>query len=146
MFSQQNADKAGGICDEHVSTENFHMSLAKYNLDTGINVWITILYFWIKIVSEYDQEITQITNRRQPHGTARKSHTTITRHQEDKLSKAISSLFLIKMTAKLEWTYSYIQQNIEQLQTPTMEVAINKSQQRQNHCLRTDSSQCHQGL
>ena len=47
-LSQQNADKAGGICDEHVSTENFHMSLVKYNLDTGINVWITILYFWIK--------------------------------------------------------------------------------------------------
>ena len=35
-----------------------------------------------------------ITNCRQTHGTARKSHTTITRHQEDKLSKA----------AKLEWT------------------------------------------
>ena len=36
-----------------------------------------------KIVSEYYQEI--------PHGTARKSHSTITRNQEDKLSKATSS-------------------------------------------------------
>ena len=36
---------------------------------------------------------TTITNRRQTHGTARKSHTTITKHQEDKLSKATSSLF-----------------------------------------------------
>ena len=51
---------------------------------------------------------------------------TITRHQEDKLSKAISSLFLIKMIAILEWTYSNVQQNIEQLQTPTMGVTINK--------------------
>ena len=36
---------------------------------------------------------TTITNCRQTHGTARQSHTTITRHQEGKLSKA----------AKLEW-------------------------------------------
>ena len=48
---------------------------------------------------------TTITNRRQPHGTVRKSRSTIMRHQEDKLSKAISSLFLIKMIAILEWTY-----------------------------------------
>ena len=42
------------------------------------------------------------------------------RHQEDKLSNEISSLFPIKMIAKLEWTESNKQQNIEQLQTPTM--------------------------
>ena len=45
---------------------------------------------------------TRITNCRQTHGTARKSHTAITRHQEDKLSKVTSSLFPIKMIAKLE--------------------------------------------
>ena len=58
----------------------------------------------VKIVSEYDQVIPQSQNRRQPHGTTRKSHSTITRHQEDKLSKATSSLFPIKMIAILEWT------------------------------------------
>ena len=42
---------------------------------------------------------TTITNCRQPLGTARKSPLTITRHQEDKLSKATSSLFPIKMIA-----------------------------------------------
>ena len=57
-----------------------------------------------KIVSEYDQKNTTITNCRQPRGTARKSRSTITRHKEDKLSKAISSLFPIKMIAILEWT------------------------------------------
>ena len=46
---------------------------------------------------------TTITNCRQPRGIARKSRSTITRHQEDKLSKAISSLFPIKMIAILEW-------------------------------------------
>ena len=46
---------------------------------------------------------TTITNCRQPHGIVRKSRSTITRHQEDKLSKAISSLFPIKMIAILEW-------------------------------------------
>ena len=48
------------------------------------------------------------------------------RHQEDKLSKATSSLFPIKIIAILEWTQSNVQQNIEQLQTPTMGVTINR--------------------
>ena len=37
---------------------------------------------------------TTITNRRQPHGTARKSHPTITRHQEDKINKQSNQLSL----------------------------------------------------
>ena len=41
-----------------------------------------------KIVSEYDQGIPQSQTA---DGLARKSHTTIRRHQEDKLSKATSS-------------------------------------------------------
>ena len=69
---------------------------------------------------------TTITNYRQPRGTARKSRSTITRHQEDKLNKATSALFPIKMIAIPEWTYSNVQQNIELLQTPTMGVTINK--------------------
>ena len=69
---------------------------------------------------------TTITNRRQTHGTARKSHTTIMRHQKHKLSKATSSVFPINMIAKLEWILSNVQQNIEQLQTPTMGGTINK--------------------
>ena len=60
------------------------------------------------------------------HGTGRKSHKTTTRHQEDKLSKATSCLFRIKMIAKLKGTLSNVQQNTEQLQTPTMGVTINK--------------------
>ena len=39
-------------------------------------------------------------------------------------SKATSSLFSIKMIAKLEWKLSNAQQNIEQLQNPTMGVTI----------------------
>ena len=52
-----------------------------------------------KIVSEYDQEIPQSQT-----ADNRVARSTITRHQEDKLSKATSSLFLIKMIAILEWT------------------------------------------
>ena len=48
---------------------------------------------------------TTITNCRQTHGIVGKSQTTTTRHQEDKLSKATSFLFPIKMIAKLEWAY-----------------------------------------
>ena len=55
---------------------------------------------FLKIVSEYDQEIQQsqtADNLMAPRGR-------VTRHQEDKLSKATSSLFPIKMIAILEWT------------------------------------------
>ena len=51
---------------------------------------------------------TTITNRRQPCGSARKSHSTIMRHQEDKLSKATSSLFPIKMIAILDISVNQI--------------------------------------
>ena len=64
---------------------------------------------------------TTITYCRQTHGITRKSHTTIMRHMEDKQSKAASSLFPIEMIAKLEWTQSNAQQNIEQLQNPQLE-------------------------
>ena len=53
------------------------------------------------------------------------SHTTIMRHQEDKQSKATSSLFPTEMIANLEWTQSNAQHNIEQLQNPKMRVTIN---------------------
>ena len=57
----------------------------------------------------------------------KKGNTTITRHHEDKLSKATSPLSLspIKMIAKLEWTLSNVLQNIEQLQNHMMGVTIN---------------------
>ena len=48
------------------------------------------------------------------------------RHQEDKLNKATSSLLPIMLMAKLQWAQSNVQQNIEQLQTLTMGVTINK--------------------
>ena len=47
------------------------------------------------------------------------------RHLEDKQSKATCSLFPIEMIAKLEWTQSNAQQNIEQLQKTTMGVTNN---------------------
>ena len=55
------------------------------------------------------------------------------RHQEDKPSKATSpppphthTPFPTKTTATPEWTQSNAQQNIEQLQTPTMGATTNK--------------------
>ena len=52
-------------------------------------------------------------------------------HQEDKQSKATSSLFPIAMIAKLEWKQSNAQQNIEQLQNPT--IFCSNKQQRINN-------------
>ena len=48
-----------------------------------------------------------------------------TRHQEDKQSKATSSLFSIKMNAKLKRTHSNVQHNMEQTKSPTMGAKIN---------------------
>ena len=42
------------------------------------------------------------------------------------IKQSTNSLFPIKMIAILERTQSNVQQNIEQLQTPTMGVTINK--------------------
>ena len=47
------------------------------------------------------------------------------RHQEDEQSKVTISVFPIEMIAKLECIQSNTQQNIEQLQNPTMGVTIN---------------------
>ena len=58
---------------------------------------------YLKIVSEYDQEIPQSKTAANPWHHEEEPHN----HQEkqkDKLSKATSFLFPIKMIAKLEWT------------------------------------------
>ena len=69
------------------------------------SVFIIICQFEIPIiVNEHDQEIPQPQTADNPFGTTRKSRSTIARHQEDKLSKATSSLFPTKMIAILEWT------------------------------------------
>ena len=68
------------------------------------------------------------------------NHKTLGRQTSAK--QQALSLFPIKMIAKLEWTRSNAQQNIEQLQTTTMGATIT-IQQQQNHRLRTDSSLSH---
>ena len=70
--------------------------------------------------SKYDQEIPQSQTAGKPVAPRGKSHDKVTRHQEDKLSKATGSLFPFKIIAKLEWTQRNAQQNIKQLQNPTM--------------------------
>ena len=51
-----------------------------------------------------------ITNYTQIYGTSTKNNTTITRHHENNISKANSSLFPIKAIANIEWTQSNAQQ------------------------------------
>ena len=61
-----------------------------------------------------------------------KPQTTPWHREEEPLNhhetprRQTSSLFPIKMIAILEWTERNVQQYIEQLQTPTMGVTINK--------------------
>ena len=58
----------------------------------------------LKIISEYDEEILQSQTAVNPIAPRGRATQTITRHQEDKLSKATSSLFPIKMIVMPEWT------------------------------------------
>ena len=67
---------------------------------------------------------TTITNCRQTREEEPHNHHE-TPGRQTKQSKSASSLFPIKMIAKLEWTQSNAQQIIEQLQNPTMGVTIN---------------------
>ena len=99
---------------------NYMQSIELFQYETYLGAYVHKNSKWVWSGN------TTITNRRQPCGTARKSGSTIRRHQDHKLSKATSSLFPIKMIAKLELTQSNVQQNIEQLQTLTKGVTINK--------------------
>ena len=71
-------------------------------------------------LNEYDQEIPQSQTADKPCGIVRKSNTTT--RDTWKTKQRTSSLFPIKMVAKLEWTQSNAQQNIKQPQNPTMGV------------------------
>ena len=90
----------------------------------------------VSIIRKYNNYTLQTT-----HGTVRKSHITITitRHQEDKQSKTTSSIFFIKMIAKLERTQSIIQQNMEPTPSPQWKQQSTRNQQ-QIRCLRMDKS------
>ena len=66
----------------------------------------------------------------------------ITRHQEDKRSKAISSLFPIKMISK---TRKDTKQCTTKLETNTEPHNGSNNQQQQNHRLRTDGNLYHCG-
>ena len=80
----------------------------------------------VKIVSEYDQEIPQsqtADNPVVPRGRAAQPSQDTRKTSE---VKQPALFFPIKMIAILERTKSNIQQNIEQLQTPTIGVTINK--------------------
>ena len=71
-----------------------------------------MFYLSDKKNGEYDQEIAQSQTADKPvapRGRATQHHETPGRQ-----SKATSSLFPIKISAKLEWEQSNAQQNIEQ--------------------------------
>ena len=74
-----------------------------------------------KKVSEYDQEIPQSQTADNPVAPRGRATQPSRDHQEDKFSKATSSLYPIKIIAILEWTKRNVQQNIEQIQTPQLE-------------------------
>ena len=60
--------------------------------------------YYLKIVSEYDQQIPQSQTADKPMALRGRATQPVKKQQEDKQIKATSFLFPIKMIAKLEWT------------------------------------------
>ena len=100
----------------------------------------------LEIVSEYGQEIPQSQTADKPMTPQRRATQQPRDTRKTNLAKQPALSLPIKMIAILEWTYSNVQHNNDQLQTPTMGVPINQKSQQQNHRLRTDSSLSHWGL
>ena len=82
--------------------------------DEGLAIFGPLFEIWVLIAHRL--KIVSMIRKYHNHkpqkirGTAWKNRSTVTKHQEDKLSKATSSLFPIKMIARIE---SNVQQNIE---------------------------------
>ena len=72
------------------------------------------------MIRKYHNHILQ-TNPLHPQGEPHNNHETPGRQTKPETS----SLFPIKMIAKLEGTLRNVQQNIEQLQNPTLGITIN---------------------
>ena len=105
--------------------------LKHFALEVGVSI--------VGMIRKYHNHKLQ-TNLRHREEEPHNNHKTPRR--QTKQSKASSSLFPIEMIANLEWTQSNAQQNIEQLQNPTMGVKSTTIHvQQQNHRLRTDNSQ-----
>ena len=72
------------------------------------------------MIRKYHNHTQQTNPHYQEEEHQNNNNHKITIHQEDTQSKATSSLFPIKMIAKLERTKSNAQQKMEQTQNPTM--------------------------
>ena len=71
--------------------------------------------YTLKIVSEYAQKIPQSQTADKPVALGGRATQQSRDTRKTKQSKATSSVFPIEMIAKLEWTQSNQQENIEQL-------------------------------
>ena len=116
-------------------TKKYHNHTLQTKERKGVKIrnrYIQVPYLTQDTTRESDKTKLNITNESQEvsalpstHGIVRKYPQNKTQHQEDKQSKATSSLIPIKMIAKLEMTQSNVQQNIEQTQNLTMGATIN---------------------
>ena len=97
-----------------------------------------------KIVSEYVSKYHNHKLQVNPWHREEEPHYNHETPGRQTLQSNQLSLFPIKMIAKLEWTQSIAQQNIEKVQNPTMEVTTT-NQQQQNYHPKADSSLSHRG-
>ena len=127
--------------------ENLFKNRCK-NIVPGKHVYVFTECLNIKQVSMIRKK-NIITHCRLTQGTLRKSTLTATRHQEDNLSKASSSLslFPIKINAKLEGhgVLDNKTRTITQNQHKQWKQQETMNQQQQNHCLIMDSRPRHWG-
>ena len=79
----------------------------------------------IRIILKQQVIMIRKCHNHKSQGTTRKNPQNNPETQERQSKQINSSLFPIVMIPKLEWTQSNAQQNLEQLQKPTMRVTIN---------------------
>ena len=91
-------------------------------IDTVTSHYTVLIAKIVSIVRKYHNHKPQTTPRHPEEEPLNRNETP---QRQIKQSNQLS-LFPIKTIAILEWTLSNVQQNIEQLQTPTMGVTINK--------------------
>ena len=82
----------GNLTNDSISLDTVQFPIKKNHLFLDVSSKI------VSMIRKYHNRKLQINPWHRE-----EEHTTITRHQQDKVSKATSSLFPIKMIEKLEW-------------------------------------------
>ena len=114
-----------GLSTIHVTLKNARVHVSFCNTCLKDNDQVSAIFICKLCPSSNDQEIPQSQLQTNPWHREEEPHNNHETPRRQTKQNNQLSLFQIKMIAILEWTYSDVQQNREQLLTPTMAETIN---------------------